>query len=1614
MPLDSATRQQLLELVYDLLDDEQAALLRRRIESEPELAAAWAEARRTAALFADAARVESPKVELRRIERVAAAATVRARPARDRVSPWTRGANWAVSLAATILLAFSLGGYFYHRHELGSLAAGHLRLLVTGPDRLEAGATNTYTVATSTVTGAPLPAKIEVALYSPDGRRLLRQEEQTNDEGRLRVSVPARMNLPGEARLEVVATYGSGRETVSAQMPVVPVRYAAWLQTDRSDYRPGDAVRFRAVVLSRFQLAPGDPLTVRLAILDPQGRAASGWPRLVRAEQGVAAAEWAVPSDASEGRYQLVVESPEDAFETQIREIVVADGQAGDGAMDLEFSRLEYRPGDTVVAYFAAKPGASALSVKAELDGAVIYQSDPPWPDAGPLALRFPLPAKISRGAGRLEVTLRGPTGSQTLARSIPLAPVKLDLRFQPEGGSLVAGLRNRVYFTARDAQGRPVEMRGMLVDSRDADVAELDTIQAGMGLFSFTPSAGEQYRVRITTPSGIADEPRLPEATVQTNVVFGGGPSVFAAGKPLEIQLDALGGELPLVVAATCRGVLVGQQALVTSATRQQNRLVIPLAAEAAGLIRVSVYEYRSPRPKLAAERLVFRRPAARLDVSIADGLKPYAPGREVGLSLLSRDEKGAPAAAVLGVLATAARPADLSAPGLPAEVYFDGLLDNLPGRDAALACLADEARPSVPLDLMLGTRFQTAWQPIPAGENGKSASPPMLVGAPAVLDNLGQIRSEYERSRAAYHSDRTKALNTLTTLSFFGGFGLVLLVAMLATLKIVSGIRLWVPAAAAAIVCLVVGAVLMNPDRFQPGLDAAVAYVPYHGATQLAMTSGLMASDRSAADTAEPPREAAAAAAPLREREQEMEQSLEGLGRAPMLDAARRDAPAAPAAPSAAPPARLEKGHSLGLGAGGGSRGVLRAAPSPSAASKPAIAAPKPPAADGTLLWQPALKADSEGRAEVAVRLAAPGAYSVRVDAYDAGRLGHAERPIECRVPFQLEPNVPAALVVGDQFDMPLVASNATEQPATVKTVLQAATPLRLAGEAARTIELAPGQTRQEQFRFSAAAPGSATVTVRGQAGTLSDRVSRTVEVAPSGYPVVHATSGLLRGQQSVTVDVPAPVPGTLSVTLVAMPTFPAQLDEAQRSLAAQPAGCASRAAASAWLSALALEWMERDGAAPDVARQWRQRLDEALDQLADAQSPPRGFAGYEWFGGHPANEQLSAFVLAALDVVRRGSGRDADCGALADWLLARRDAAGQFRASAKSLGPAAAPELLQACAVWALAGHDPKRVAAQLKPLAAAAIKSDNAQVVALTAGALLAAEAKDQAAPVLDRLASLQRDDGRVEGRDAAPVESTALAAMAWTRAGRSAPAGRAIDWLLAARRPDGGFGPPRATALALSGLAEQARSRPRQPGGGKIIAHRGDTLLAEQEFGPAQTQPVVLAGLERGLRPGKNGLSLTLVSTDAVPYLLRTTYATTQAPANTAPLSLSTRLDRPLVPLGKPAALAVEVGNTSPQPLPLVVAVVGLPAGLQPQLEQLAELKKSGAIDQYSLNGRHLALFWRSMVAAQKTAVQVQLVGALVGQFNSPPSTAYLDQSPGERTWAAPLRIEVSP
>src|SRR3990172_9664793 len=151
-------------------------------------------------------------------------------------APWARGADWTVGVSAGVLLLISLSGWLHHRAELAEMVADHLRLQITGPARLRPAMASEYSILTTSVTGKPVSAQIDFALHSPDGKPVMLYNEKTDENGRLKVTIPADPAVSVGAKLEVSASRGQRREEVVTRFSVEPVHYATHLALDKHLY----------------------------------------------------------------------------------------------------------------------------------------------------------------------------------------------------------------------------------------------------------------------------------------------------------------------------------------------------------------------------------------------------------------------------------------------------------------------------------------------------------------------------------------------------------------------------------------------------------------------------------------------------------------------------------------------------------------------------------------------------------------------------------------------------------------------------------------------------------------------------------------------------------------------------------------------------------------------------------------------------------------------------------------------------------------------------------------------------------------------------------------------------------------------------------------------------------------------------------------------------------------------------------------------------------------------------------------------------------------------------------------------------------------------------------
>jgi hypothetical protein len=574
-------------------------------------------------------------------------------------------------------------GERYRKIE-NDIRAKELSLVISGPATVLAGAPNEFRIQTMNARNQPTPAAVTARVKAP-GEQIVFEQDLGRSTGVFNLKLPADLPLKpnNELFLEVTAQSDAGpkselREQLKLAVPV----YLTHLATDKPLYQPGETVYFRSLTLERFSLKPPtDDFNLQFVVQDSKQAEipiVSGASRLAADKSpvlgpdaqpvhGIGSGMWLIPADAAGGEYTLVVREAQARFQETKRKFLVNRYRPDQLEKELEWSRKSYGPGDKVVANckvsratgepLAGRP----VRASAIVDG-VEMPIDPPsaTDDAGRVAIQFTLPPSIERGVGSINVAFSDGGNDETLNKPIPIVLKKLEIEFYPEGGDLVAGSLNRVYFQARTTLGKPADVTGRIVDGSGRDVAKADTlhdnqeagINQGMGRFEFTPEFGQTYRFVIENPVGIQGEFRLPLIQAE-GVVLTALDDTNPEPGPLRVRVASLGSPRSLLVGAYARGRLLDHQRVAVKANAWADVGLNPMPGFG-GVTRVTVFEELNTNAsrrtlKPVAERLVYRKPTAALNLSVQADRKQYCPGDKVHLKVTAANEEKQPASAIL-----------------------------------------------------------------------------------------------------------------------------------------------------------------------------------------------------------------------------------------------------------------------------------------------------------------------------------------------------------------------------------------------------------------------------------------------------------------------------------------------------------------------------------------------------------------------------------------------------------------------------------------------------------------------------------------------------------------------------------------------------------------------------------------------------------------------------------------------------------------------------------------------------------------------------------------------------------------------------------------------------
>ncbi len=759
-------RERLLDFVFGLLEGNELEMMRAHVNACAQCQAELTKAQSQQKLMARAARAVTKVAEFALPSGETTAPTLpMTLPAVAPRRPIWRRAAVAWSAAAAVLLAVGLSIYSYnktvdgyrdalavkqneHKKLAESFAALPVKhetlqkasfvdlrartgpyLHVVGPRTLQPGAKAHLHITTRHLEGAAALSNLRIKLIEAESNKVAQVlRTQCDRDGQAVVELDAGSAKPGVLNLLIDAETGLGSTRIQEAVRLQEPTYVTRLDTNKIAYHTKDVLFYRVLALDRYSLQPpSQPIPLYVELADAKGQVVLAH-KAPTGEGGMLSCEFKIDDKVPAGIYTLNVR-PADANKTNLlpatqRLEIVRNLPAPES---ITLDKDSYLPGEQVTGLLRGARGTLPDNVK--IDGQSVPLTTQPEPNAGPglggssppnllapktnganadLMYRFsagPIPRTLSPGARevRMVVPLQDGKKKLEIQGNIPIGPTDFTIDLFPEGGELIAGVQNRVFYRVRSKSGEPVTGEGqvmLLIGKNKIPSPELDTAyQFGMGYLDFIPDANETYTICVTTPAktehltnpfaklGIRSEGVVLQ--VADNVGEERVPrAVGNQGDPIRVMLRRQGPPRKLLVLAQCRGQIVDQRWVEVK--QGSIDLMLNPTPDANGIIRVTAYELldNSLRGDLPAaligfsqtqvdklldgalqpiaERLVYRG-APQLDLGFEMNTNCYEPAKKLQAKITARDDKGQPTAA--WVLASAvderfqARPRSLSA---------------------------------------------------------------------------------------------------------------------------------------------------------------------------------------------------------------------------------------------------------------------------------------------------------------------------------------------------------------------------------------------------------------------------------------------------------------------------------------------------------------------------------------------------------------------------------------------------------------------------------------------------------------------------------------------------------------------------------------------------------------------------------------------------------------------------------------------------------------------------------------------------------------------------------------------------------------------------------------
>ncbi len=1395
---------------------------------------------------------------------------------------------------------------------------------------------------------------------------------------------------------------------------------------DKPLYAPGETVWFSAFVRNGADLSPSSTSEIiRAELVNPKGEVEMEYKIPVN-ESGFAEGDFILPKDLPGGNYQFKAYSLYQSNEAnpavftksiQVQKVVMPNLK-----MELDYLSEAYAPGDRVMAELKLESNENkAISAKevtyvVKAKGEKILTNRATTNQEGIADLVFNLPEGVDSKDVSLNVKLDYRGAVESIARNVPVILGNIDMDFFPEGGDLIDGLKSKVAFKAVDADGAPVDVQGVIIDDNGNEVADFMSLHKGLGAFDLRAEKGNTYTAQITFPGHIDRSFKLP-----TVAASGFNMTIDEINdENIELKVGS-SAKTEISLLASVRGKSYFSK--VVKVKRGQTNIKIPLEDFPIGVAQITLFDAKGIA---RAERMAFVKASDELSINIETNKEKYAPREQVDVTVSVKDGKGNPVQTDLALSVVDDQLlsfADDKSSDLMSWMLLESDID-VSLEEASFYFDKEEANAEEAMDYVLMTsgwrRF--AWETVTENELPKfDQRAEVMKVAGTVLDHEG---NPIPKAKVQIIDSDKRAVPTQSDGYF--EFDEVDLTQQNITVAISA------------------------PGHFrQEQVVGDYGNYDYQlFSRELAQKAGLAVNERANrviqaeqlglnddVQQAEPKRQIVSSFATQTnfqvvnfrgKKERYNDDNEEAYGYDPEEEFEGTEYEMYDHRLRRQTTATVETNEDL-RGAILSDVAFYRVREFPVKKYK-STGMKERTDFRSTVFWDGHLETDENGVAKVTFwNNDAVTSFNMTVEGMsNDGKIGRSESKFYTQLPFSISTKFPVEVTMGDEFEIPVTLTNTTKETLTGKLDLKHPTTLASKKDPSGTYTLAPGESRTVMAKYKVkndVVEGDMDNIIIGFAsGLFEDKINEDITVVPRGFPTRVAFSGT--GMETeYEIKIGGMEKGTLDVELQAYPSALSELITGMDGMMKKPYGCFEQSSSCNYPNILALQYLrETNQSNPEIEKKAHELLKYGHERISGFESPNGGF---EWFGGPVGHEAISAFAIMQfthMKEVYKGVDQGMIDRSVA-WLKNRRDGKGGWERHERttwSLGLRNTDEdVFNAFMMYCLSEAKVKGFSAELAVVEKAASQSDDPYLVGMAALAhhnyghkKIAKELTERADQLLaSNTMTVSNDRSTVFGGVGTNYEMEAKSLLLINLTNQKNYDFKRVKALAKeireGRQWNGAFGPTQTTVLAMRAILAYSKIAKQTVDDGTIAFYVAGKRVAEQDFKANQTETIVMDGLEQFFKEGVTDFEVVFEGTKhPMPHTVSFKWTTLKpGTSSDAPIALNTDIKTENIKVGDQVRMNVEVKNVTRKNQPTPMAIVGIPAGLSLQAEQLNDLVKDEKMAYYEISGNNLIMYFRYIKGKDSKQIPLDLKAEFAGNFKGSAGSAYAYYNDQEQFWA---------